>query len=114
MKILLIGATGQIGHALTNALSKTAHQTSILVRNKHQLVFPENISIFEAEIFTPDVFQQALHDIDCVIYGVGLPEQFSFDDQLFQRVNYGLFKTFLNALKGSRAFKKATLSLVPD
>ena len=98
MKILLIGATGQIGYALTSALAKTTHQTSVMVRNKRQLIFPENINVFEAQTFTPDVFQKALHNVDCVIYGVGLPEQFSFDDQLFQRVNYGLFRTFLNSL----------------
>jgi hypothetical protein len=45
MKILLIGATGQIGYALTNALSQTAHQTSILVRNAHSLAFPANVNV---------------------------------------------------------------------
>jgi len=101
MKVLLIGATGQIGYALTQALSQTSHQTSILVRNKRKLAFPANVSVLKSKEFTSDAFHQALRDVDCVIYAVGLPEQFSFDAQLFQRVNYGLFKTFLDALKQS-------------
>ena len=101
MNILLIGATGQIGYALANTLSRTSHQTSMLVRNNRSLAFPENISVLETQSFTEDAFIQALHDVECVIYGAGLPEQFSFDDRVFERVNYSLFKTFLDVLKQS-------------
>jgi nucleoside-diphosphate-sugar epimerase len=98
MKVLLIGATGQIGYALANALSRTDHQTSVLVRNTRTLTFPGNINVLESKEFTADPFSHALSEVECVIYGIGLPEQFSFDDQLFQRTNYDLFKTFLDAL----------------
>ena len=36
MRIVLMGATGQIGFALSNALSKTLHQVSVLVRDARQ------------------------------------------------------------------------------
>jgi nucleoside-diphosphate-sugar epimerase len=39
--------------------------------------------------------------IDHVIYGVGLPEQFTFDKALFENINYGLFKIFLESFKRS-------------
>ena len=32
MKILLLGATGQVGQALTKGLSQTEHQVCVLVR----------------------------------------------------------------------------------
>jgi len=101
MKILLIGATGQIGYALTQALSQTAHQVSILVRDKHKLAFPENVRTIESQEFSPDAFSTTLRNVDCVIYGAGLPEQFSFDTGIFQRVNYDIFKTFLESLNQS-------------
>ena len=101
MRVLLIGATGQIGFALAEALSCTSHHTSVLVRDRGTLSFPPNISVLESKQFTTDAFYQALSAVDCVIYGVGLPEQFSLDDQLFHRVNFGLFKTFLEALQRS-------------
>ncbi len=72
-----------------------------MVRNKRKLAFPENVSVLESKAFTSDAFNHVLRDVECAIYAVGLPEQFSFDDQVFQRVNYGLFKIFLDALRQS-------------
>jgi nucleoside-diphosphate-sugar epimerase len=101
MKTLLIGATGQVGCALTKAMSRTAHQTSVLVRNRRKQTFPANIKVLESCVFTADAFGHALDGAECVIYGVGLPEQFTFDNQVFQDVNYGLFRLFLDALESS-------------
>jgi dihydroflavonol-4-reductase len=101
MKILLIGATGQIGFALTRALSRTSYQISILIRDKHKLTFPENIKVVEANPFTTVAFHQAIQDMDYIIYAAGLPEQFSFDTHVFNRVNYNLFKTFLQSMQQS-------------
>ena len=39
--------------------------------------------------------------VDHVIYGIGLPEQFQFDDGVFDRVNCQLLQTFLEALASS-------------
>jgi nucleoside-diphosphate-sugar epimerase len=99
MKILLIGATGQIGYALTRALSETDHQLSVLVRDGRKLPFPAGVRVIERSTFDPDAFRAALAGVEHVIYSVGLPEQFQFDTSIFQRVNYGLFKTFLEVLR---------------
>ena len=101
MKILLLGATGQIGHALTRALPQTEHQVSMLVRNASGQQFPETVTVIERSEFTPEVFAAALRDVDHVIYGIGLPEQFLFDDSVFDRVNCELLRTFLEALQSS-------------
>jgi nucleoside-diphosphate-sugar epimerase len=42
-----------------------------------------------------------LSGVDHVIYGIGLPEQFQFDDSVFDRVNCQLLQTFLEALASS-------------
>jgi dihydroflavonol-4-reductase len=102
MRILLIGATGQIGHALSGALSRAEHRVRVLVRSTQGLPFPADLEIERHPEFTPAVFRRVLIDVDAVIYGVGLPEQFFFDRNTHERVNRGLLETFLGELAGSR------------
>lgn len=99
MRILLIGATGQIGYALTHALARSGHAVTILVRDTHGLPFPAGVRIHTAPVFTAEAFRRALAGADHVIYGVGLPEQFVFDPTVFERVNVGLLQTFLITLR---------------
>ena len=101
MRILLLGATGQVGQALTKGLSHTEHQVSVLVRDARDLQFPDGVTVIERRDFTPDVFKSALSGVDHVIYGIGLPEQFQFDDGVFDQVNCQLLRTFLEALRDS-------------
>jgi dihydroflavonol-4-reductase len=101
MKILILGATGQVGQALTKGLSHTEHQVSVLVRDASDLQFLENVTVLERADFTPDVFRTALSGVDHAIYGIGLPEQFQFDNSVFDRVNCQLLRTFLEALRSS-------------
>lgn len=98
MRILVIGATGQIGYALVPALVRVGHDVTVLVRNARKLPFPDNVTVMERKAFTAGSFAEALDGIEHVIYGVGLPEQFRFDTTAFERVNYTLFETFLSAL----------------
>jgi nucleoside-diphosphate-sugar epimerase len=99
MHILLIGATGQIGYALAQALSASDHQLTVMVRRMPQPTFAPNVRLVQVPEFTHAAFSQALQGIDLVIYGVGLPEQFAFDAGVFEQVNLGLFKQFLAALE---------------
>ena len=110
MKVLVLGATGQIGHALTRALSQTEHQVSVLVRDASGQNFPEAITVLEHGEFTPDVLRTALGDVDHAIYGIGLPEQFLFDNSIFERVNCELLRTFLEALRSSNVRRLTYIS----
>jgi nucleoside-diphosphate-sugar epimerase len=101
MKILILGATGQVGQALTTGLSRTEHQVCVLVRDASGQSFPDNVTVLERRDFTPDVFSAALSGVDHVIYGIGLPEQFLFDNSVFDRVNCQMLRTFLEALRSS-------------
>ena len=98
MKVLLVGATGQIGCALTAALAASGHALTVLVRGARQ-GFPAGVRVLQAERFTPEVFADALQGMDIAIYGVGLPEQFAFDTGVFDRVNLDIFRAFLAALE---------------
>jgi len=98
MKILLLGATGQVGHALAWKLSQAGHQLTILVRKAAGQQLPEGATILERNEFDAESFRSALHGMDHVIYGVGLPEQFLFDDSVFEKINCGMLRIFLGAL----------------
>jgi nucleoside-diphosphate-sugar epimerase len=110
MKILLLGATGQVGHALAWALSRAGHQLTILVRKAAGQQLPEAATILERAEFDAQAFASALQGIDHVVYGIGLPEQFLFDDGVFERVNCGLLRTFLGALQGSNVRRLTYIS----
>ncbi len=110
MRILVIGATGQIGYALVHALAKTEHQIKVLVRPSSNLSFPKTVEIDRAVEFTDSVFDEVLRQIDCVIYGVGLPEQFSVDSDMFIKVNVGVCRVFLSSLAKTRIKKLIYLS----
>jgi dihydroflavonol-4-reductase len=108
MKILLIGATGQIGYALAQALVEAGHQLTVLVRND-RLPFPASVQVVTAPSFDEATFARLLPadlssnnpPFDCAIYGIGLPEQFAFDTGIFERVNLHLFQTFTRVMARS-------------
>ena len=78
MKILLIGATGQIGFALAQRLSRSEHQLSVLVRSNSELEFEPNVRVIQSKCFDRAVFSSALESQDAVIsFGVsaGLHDQ---------------------------------------
>ena len=100
MRILLLGATGQIGQALADALALTEHHVSVMVRNA-QAAFPANVRVIEQREFSAAAMGAALKDTDHVIYGIGLPEQFTVDPGIFDKVNCALLGTFLGELRKS-------------
>lgn len=101
MKILLIGATGQIGSAIANALSVTDNRITVLVRDRIKVSFPDTVEVLEHNQFGPDIFKESLKNIDHVIYGLGRPEQFLLDESYFYTVNYEMLKMFLNGMADS-------------
>jgi len=74
MKILITGATGLIGQALSLALFKAGHQLVIIVRNKikaqKQLPIPCEFYAYLPHLQIPE---QALANIDAVIHLAGEP-----------------------------------------
>ena len=103
MRILLIGATGQIGYSLAQALAQTTHHITVLVRDRSKRPFPKAVHVIESRALNPQAFCRALSGIDHVIYSTGLPEQYVPDTNVFERVNLDLFKTFLAEMANADA-----------
>jgi len=99
MKILLLGATGQVGDAVLPALVRSGHHVSALVRDASGHSFPKDVSVAAEPVFTRDVLRAALRDVDHVIYCLGLPEQFMFDTSVFEQANCELLTAFLDAMR---------------
>lgn len=74
MRILVIGATGQIGYSLVQVLAKTSHKVTVLVRNRARCKFPERVRVLESPAFGAQAFRGAMGDVDHVVYTLGLPE----------------------------------------
>jgi dihydroflavonol-4-reductase len=110
MKILLLGATGQIGYALTKVLAQTEHNVSVLVRSASGLLFPASVRVIEQQDFTSAALRAAMQDVDHVIFALGLPEQFLFDNSVFEKVNYELLATSLEAMRHSAVSRLTYIS----
>ncbi len=108
MHVLVIGATGQVGTALLAALAAPDNGlpddlgVTAMVRRRPDGVAAEGtrrpVSFHEVPTFTEEGFLHALAGATHVVYGVGLPEQFTYDPAVFERVNVGVLRTFLRAL----------------
>ena len=68
------------------------------MRDRNRRSFPNDIRILESPVFNTAVFDNALKEIDHVIYALGIPEQYQHDTGIFHEENYDLFKTFLDTL----------------
>jgi hypothetical protein len=79
-------------------LSGQCIEITILVRDRNRRSFPNDIRILESPVFNTAVFDNALKEIDHVIYALGIPEQYQHDTGIFHEENYDLFKTFLDTL----------------
>lgn len=95
----MTGATGQIGYAITGALATTQHEVSALVRRQGARVFPDHVRVIEAGTLDAGAFAEAVADVDHVIYAIGMPEQFVFDENIFHTVNVELLDLFLKQLE---------------
>lgn len=101
MKILVAGATGQVGFAITEAAVAAGHDVTVLARSA-RTAFPAGVHVVAESSFSRATFERVLPGVDCAIYAIGLPEQFTFDSAVFERVNHGLLSTFLAAAETSQ------------
>jgi nucleoside-diphosphate-sugar epimerase len=81
-----------------------------MVRKAAGQQLPEDATILERNEFDAESFKSALSGMDHVIYGVGLPEQFLFDDSVFEKINCGMLRVFLGALQSSDVRKLTYIS----
>lgn len=86
MRALLIGGTGTISSAITDALSRTDWEVWLLNRGKSSAELPENINVIHADINNEEEAAKALDGMtfDTVCDFIGfVPEQLERDFRLF-------------------------------
>lgn len=86
MRVLLIGGTGTISSAITDALSRTDWEVWLLNRGKSAAELPENINVIHADINNEEEAAKALDGMtfDTVCDFIGfVPEQLERDFRLF-------------------------------
>lgn len=86
MRALLIGGTGTISSAITDALSRTDWEVWLLNRGKSAAELPENINVIHADINNDEEAAKALDGMtfDTVCDFIGfVPEQLERDFRLF-------------------------------
>lgn len=90
-RVLIVGATGSIGHfAVEEALAKQ-FEVYVLVRDTHQAKFDDKVHIIEGDLTKP----LNLVAVDAVIFTQG-----SYDSNMAESVDYNGVRHVLNALKG--------------
>lgn len=90
-RVLIVGATGSIGHfAVEEALAKQ-FEVYVLVRDTHRAKFDDKVHIIEGDLTKP----LNLVAVDAVIFTQG-----SYDSNMAESVDYNGVRHVLNALKG--------------
>lgn len=89
MKILLIGASGYLGSAILDNLTKNGHQVAALVRNPRPL--PEGVEARTADLAHPDTLGPAVTpDIDGVVHAGAPLGNWDLEDRAVTRLLDGL------------------------
>ncbi|MES2239885.1 MAG: SDR family NAD(P)-dependent oxidoreductase [Bacteroidota bacterium] len=89
MKILITGATGQIGHKLALTLAEEDNEIHVLVRNPNSSNIPKhkNIQIFKGDITDPQSISAAIKGCNHVYHIASLVKIFDSDSTQFYKIN---------------------------
>ena len=71
MKVLITGASGFLGRAVTRAVAASGHDVLALVRpmaQTEELQWPAKVSVIKGDLRQPDALRDRLADIDAVIH----------------------------------------------
>ncbi|HTG66364.1 MAG TPA: NAD-dependent epimerase/dehydratase family protein [Flavobacterium sp.] len=89
MKILITGATGQIGHKLALTLAEQNNEIHVLVRNSNSLNIPKhkNIRVFQGDITNVPSITAAIYGCKQVYHVAALVKIFNTDSTQFHKIN---------------------------
>jgi len=102
MRVAIIGGTGFVGRYLTDALLKSGHSVSLLVRqgSETRLGHPERVQTVTGEIADKKSILRLLTECDAVIYNVGILREVPRKGITFESTQYeGLVNTVDAALE---------------
>ena len=99
MQIVLLGATGFLGHHLLPALSAAGHDCRVLSRYKpgcRELTISPRVEVRQADIYDDDQLEQHFADADAVINMVGILNESGRKGKGFQKVHVDLTARVIN------------------
>jgi dihydroflavonol-4-reductase len=89
MRVLVTGATGKVGNAVTHALAARGEAVRALVRDpvKAAPLLPGGVEPVRGDVMDPASLDAACAGCELVFNAMGLPEQWFADPTIFERVN---------------------------
>lgn len=99
MKILITGATGYIGHKLTEAAIAKGYYVHILTRDLYSEYLPvhTNITTFKGDVTDKESVITAMKGCDRVLHAAGITKFCAKDNYIFYKVNVEGTKNMLDA-----------------
>lgn len=88
-RALVTGATGKVGGALARALLARGDEVRALVRDPARAarLLPAEVELVRGDVTEPESISPALAGCELVFNAMGLPEQWTEDPDIFDRVN---------------------------
>jgi uncharacterized protein YbjT (DUF2867 family) len=102
MRIVLLGATGFVGHHLLPALTSAGHHCVVLARSPEScrdLAVIPGVVVQRANIFDPEKLHSHFEAADAVINLVGILNEFGRSGKGFHRVHVELVETVIAACR---------------
>jgi nucleoside-diphosphate-sugar epimerase len=88
-RALVTGATGKVGGAVARALLARGDEVRALVRDPERAarLLPDGVELVKGDVTDPAWIEGAVTGCELVFNAMGLPEQWSADPDIFDRVN---------------------------
>jgi uncharacterized protein YbjT (DUF2867 family) len=104
MRIVLLGATGFVGHHLLPALSEAGHQCLVLCRYRpgcRELALIPGVELIQGDIHTPEFLQAQLQGADAVVNLVGILNERGNKGVGFNQAHVELVEKLIAACSGA-------------
>ncbi|MBP5527681.1 MAG: NAD-dependent epimerase/dehydratase family protein [Bacteroidales bacterium] len=99
MKVLLLGATGLLGHNVLQRLTATGHQVVAVVRRRGALhIETPDTKVIEGDITNPDTVVAAAEGCDAIVNCAGVTDMSLLHQKDYAAVNVNLCHTLVTAM----------------
>lgn len=89
MRVLVTGATGKVGNAVARQLAEGGDEVLALVRDETRArpLLPPGVEPVRGDVEDPASLARAMEGVELVFNAMGIPEQWTPDEEVFDRVN---------------------------
>ncbi|HET7426254.1 MAG TPA: SDR family NAD(P)-dependent oxidoreductase, partial [Gemmatimonadales bacterium] len=114
MKVLVTGATGKVGNALTRALHARGDDVVVLARTPDaaRKVLPDGVKIVQGDVTDPPSVAKAVEGCELVFNAMGIPETWVRDESVFERVNARGAETVVEAARDANVRRLVQTSTI--